>query len=100
MTPTTDPDPGFVPAEGAEPPKLGLAPEAGGLLGPVEVAELLGVKPQLIINWIREGRAHLSAVDALGRNRFTRADVESLRSTLGRRRTGSARPETGSEGHG
>ncbi len=89
-----------MPAEGAGLPKSGLAPAAGGLLGPVEVAEVLGVKPQLIINWIREGRAHPSAVDALGRNRFTREDVESLRSTLGRRRRGSARPETGSEGDG
>jgi predicted site-specific integrase-resolvase len=63
----------------------------------VEVAGLLGVKPQLIINWIREGRAHPSAVDAVGRNRFTREDVDSLRSTLGRRRTGAAGPEAGSE---
>jgi predicted site-specific integrase-resolvase len=55
-------------------------------MGPVQVAERLGVKPQLIINWIREGRAQPRAVDGLGRLRFTNQDVEELRAGLGRRR--------------
>ncbi|MHB1499791.1 MAG: MerR family transcriptional regulator [Candidatus Dormibacteria bacterium] len=54
----------------------------------MQVAERLGVKPQLIINWIREGRAHPTAVDAVGRLRFTNRDVDELRAGLGRRRGG------------
>jgi predicted site-specific integrase-resolvase len=55
-------------------------------MGPVEVAARLGVKPQVIVNWIREGRAHPSAEDTIGRLRFTEQDVEELRAGLGRRR--------------
>jgi predicted site-specific integrase-resolvase len=56
-------------------------------MGPVEVGRILGVKPQVVVNWIREGRAHPSAVDAIGRNRFTAEDVARLRAGLGRRRS-------------
>ncbi len=66
--------------------------EAESLLGPVEVARLLGVKPQVVINWIREGRAHASAQDKLGRNRFTSQDVERLRASLRTRRPPRPRP--------
>ncbi len=73
-------------------------------MGPVEVGRILGVKPQVVVNWIREGRAHPSAVDALGRNRFTAEDVAHLRAGLGQRRSrpvraGSARgePEEGGD---
>ena len=69
------------------PPPAGPEPTPGPLYGPVEVGAMLGVKPQVIINWIREGRAHPSAEDALGRHRFTAADVEALRASLGTRRT-------------
>lgn len=69
--------------------------DRGPLLGPVEVGEILGVKPQVVVNWIREGRAHPSAVDELGRNRFTAADVAALRAALGTRR-GARRPPAGS----
>lgn len=58
-------------------------PVDGELYGPVEVGAFLGVKPQVIVNWIRSDRAHLSAVDELGRNRFTAADVRALRASLG-----------------
>ncbi|MHB1575811.1 MAG: MerR family transcriptional regulator [Candidatus Dormibacteria bacterium] len=60
-------------------------------MGPVQAAERLGVRPQLIINWIREGRAHPRAVDSLGRLRFTNQDIEELRAGLGRRR-GTPKP--------
>lgn len=56
-------------------------------MGPVEVGRVLGVKPQVVVNWIREGRAHPSAVDAIGRNRFTAEDVARLRAGLGKRRS-------------
>lgn len=67
-------------------------------MGPVEVGRRLGVKPQVVVNWIREGRAHPSAVDSVGRNRFTPADVAALRAGLGHRRerprgTQAPRPE-------
>ncbi|MHB8395359.1 MAG: MerR family transcriptional regulator [Candidatus Dormibacteria bacterium] len=65
-------------------------------MGPVDVGRLLGVKPQVIINWIREGRARPTAVDGMGRNRFTPEDVERLRAGLGRRR--DVAPESASEG--
>lgn len=58
-------------------------PIDGELYGPVEVGAFLGVKPQVIVNWIREDRAHPSATDALGRNRFTAGDVRALRESLG-----------------
>jgi predicted site-specific integrase-resolvase len=58
-------------------------------MGPVEVGRILGVKPQVVVNWIREGRAHPSAVDAIGRNRFTAEDVAHLRAGLGKRRSRS-----------
>jgi predicted site-specific integrase-resolvase len=62
------------------------ASDSASLMGPVEVGAKLGVKPQVVVNWIREGRAHPSAVDELGRFRFTESDVEKLRSSLGQRR--------------
>jgi hypothetical protein len=65
-------------------------PVDGDLYGPVEVGALLGVKPQVIVNWIRDDRAHPSAVDALGRNRFTAADVRALRDSLGHRGRGGS----------
>lgn len=58
-------------------------PVDGELYGPVEVGAFLGVKPQVIVNWIRADRAHPTAVDELGRNRFTAADVRALRASLG-----------------
>ncbi len=58
------------------------------------MGRLLGVKPQVIINWIREGRARPTAVDDLGRNRFTSDDVERLRAGLGRRRNDPPPPES------
>lgn len=66
-------------------------------MGPVEVGRMLGVKPQVVVNWIREGRAHPSAVDSLGRNRFTAEDVARLRAGLGQRRgrAGGAGPARG-----
>ena len=67
-------------------------------MGPVEVGQILGVKPQVVVNWIREGRAHPSAVDSLGRNRFTAEDVALLRAGLGRRR--GPRPGGGPGGNG
>ncbi len=66
--------------------------DPGRLLGPVEVGAALGVKPQVVVNWIREGRAHPSAVDELGRFRFTDSDVEQLRASLGRRRDRTSGP--------
>jgi hypothetical protein len=74
--------------------RSGLTPTTEGqdeLLGPVEVGRILGVKPQVVVNWIREGRAHPSAVDGIGRNRFTAEDVVRLRAGLGQRRTRSTR---------
>ncbi len=68
--------------DGPEPPEEPETP----LYGPVEVGRLLGVKPQVVINWIREGRAVPHGVDAIGRNRFTPADVAALRASLGTRR--------------
>ena len=67
-------------------PPPGGGPAGGPLYGPAEVAAMLGVKPQVVINWIREGRAHPSADDALGRHRFTAADIAALRASLGTRR--------------
>lgn len=58
-------------------------PIDGELYGPVGVGAFLGVKPQVIVNWIREDRAHPSARDELGRNRFTADDVRALRASLG-----------------
>lgn len=55
-------------------------------MGPVDIGLTLGVNPQVVVNWIREGRAHPSAVDELGRFRFTESDVEQLRAGLGQRR--------------
>lgn len=55
-------------------------------MGPVQVGEALGVKPQVVVNWIREGRAHPSGVDSLGRYRFTPEDLRLLRASLGRPR--------------
>ncbi|HUY97683.1 MAG TPA: MerR family transcriptional regulator [Verrucomicrobiae bacterium] len=65
-----------------------LSPTADSeaLYGPVEVGKQLGVKPQVVINWIREGRALPHGVDAIGRHRFTPADVAELRASLGTRR--------------
>jgi len=68
------------------------------LMGPVEVGAALGVKPQVVINWIREGRANPTTVDALGRLRFTPKDVEALRSGLGRRRGPKPTDITGADG--
>jgi hypothetical protein len=45
---------------------------------------MLGVKPQVVVNWIRDDRIHPSAVDDLGRNRFTAADVRRIRASLGK----------------
>ena len=45
---------------------------------------MLGVKPQVVVNWIREDRIHTSAVDELGRNRFTAEDVRRIRDSLGK----------------
>ncbi|HXA27345.1 MAG TPA: hypothetical protein VN193_01240 [Candidatus Angelobacter sp.] len=59
-------------------------PVEGELYGPVEVGPMLGVKPQVVVNWIREDRIHPSAVDDLGRNRFTAADVRRIRASLGK----------------
>ncbi len=61
-------------------------PPAGPLYGPVEVGAMLGVKPQVVINWIREGRTIPHGIDAIGRHRFTEADVSALRAALGTRR--------------
>lgn len=47
---------------------------------------MLGVKPQVVVNWIREDRFHPSAVDDLGRNRFTADDVRAIRASLGKGR--------------
>lgn len=79
----------------ASEPGAGGPGDPGPLLGPVEVGEILGVKPQVVVNWIREGRAHPSAVDELGRNRFTAADVAALRAALGTRRA-ARQPAAGS----
>ena len=58
-------------------------PVDGQLYGPAEVGPMLGVKPQVVVNWIREDRFHPSAVDELGRNRFTADDVRRMRAGLG-----------------
>lgn len=70
-------------------------PAEGRLYGPVEVGAMLGVKPQVVVNWIRDDRIRPSAVDDLGRNRFTAADVVAIRASLGRHRAGDA-PTTAS----
>jgi predicted site-specific integrase-resolvase len=67
-------------------------------MGPVEVGRILGVKPQVVVNWIREGRAHPSAVDGIGRNRFTTEDVARLRAGLGQRRSRTARTGSAQDG--
>jgi len=72
-------------------PEPAADPDRPHLYGPVEVGAMLGVKPQVVINWIREGRALPHGRDDLGRNRFTDADVAQLRASLGTRRT-HARP--------
>jgi hypothetical protein len=59
-------------------------PVDGELYGPVEVGPMLGVKPQVVVNWIRDDRIHASAVDDLGRNRFTANDVRRIRASLGK----------------
>jgi predicted site-specific integrase-resolvase len=59
-------------------------PVDGELYGPAEVGPMLGVKPQVVVNWIREDRIHASAVDELGRNRFTAEDVRRIRDSLGK----------------
>ena len=69
----------FVNAEQARP-----EPVDGELYGPAEVGPMLGVKPQVVVNWIRDDRIHASAVDELGRNRFTAADVRRIRESLGK----------------
>jgi len=71
------------PADGAARPE----PVDGELYGPAEVGPMLGVKPQVVVNWIRDDRVHPSAVDHLGRNRFTADDVRRIRASLGRART-------------
>ena len=58
-------------------------PVDGELHGPVEVGAFLGVKPQVVVNWVREDRIHSSGVDAMGRNRFTAEDVRRIRASLG-----------------
>ena len=58
-------------------------PVDGELYGPADVGPMLGVKPQVVVNWIREDRFHPSAVDELGRNRFTADDVRHMRASLG-----------------
>jgi len=58
-------------------------PVEGELYGPVEVGAFLGVKPQVVVNWVREDRIHAGAVDELGRNRFTAGDVRRIRASLG-----------------
>lgn len=59
-------------------------PVDGELYGPAEVGPMLGVKPQVVVNWIRDDRIHASAVDDLGRNRFTADDVRRIRDSLGK----------------
>jgi hypothetical protein len=59
-------------------------PVEGELYGPAEVGPMLGVKPQVVVNWVRDDRIHASAVDELGRNRFTAEDVRRIRASLGR----------------
>jgi hypothetical protein len=59
-------------------------PVDGELYGPAEVGPMLGVKPQVVVSWIREDRIHASAVDDLGRNRFTAEDVRRIRASLGK----------------
>jgi hypothetical protein len=59
-------------------------PADGELYGPAEVGPMLGVKPQVVVNWVREDRIHASAVDELGRNRFTAGDVRRIRASLGK----------------
>ena len=58
-------------------------PVDGELYGPAEVGPMLGVKPQVIVNWIRQDRFRPSAVDSIGRNRFTADDVRRMRAGLG-----------------
>ncbi len=61
-------------------------PVDGELYGPADVGPMLGVKPQVVVNWIREDRFLPSAVDDLGRNRFTADDVRHIRESLGKGR--------------
>ncbi|TMD16311.1 MAG: MerR family transcriptional regulator [Chloroflexi bacterium] len=44
-----------------------------------EVAEKLGVSPATIATWIRLGLGAASHQDALGRNRWTDEDIETMR---------------------
>jgi hypothetical protein len=69
-----------IPADGTARPE----PVDGELYGPAEVGPMLGVKPQVVVNWIRDDRIHASAVDDLGRNRFTAEDVRRIRASLGK----------------
>jgi hypothetical protein len=78
----------------------GSSDELPPLMGPVEVGSALGVKPQVVVNWIREGRATPTAVDEIGRLRFTPEDVEALRSGLGHRRRPKSTGTTGDGGGG
>jgi DNA-binding transcriptional MerR regulator len=43
-----------------------------------EVAEKLGVSPATIATWIRMGIATASRQDAVGRNRYTDADITEM----------------------
>ncbi len=49
------------------------------LYGLAEAAEYLHVSPATVATWIRLGLAQASRQDELGRNRFTRADLEAMR---------------------
>ena len=60
-----------------------------------EVAEKLGVSPATIATWIRLGLSSASQQDALGRNRWSEADIETMRRRFQERQ---ARKRTGGTG--
>src|SRR2546428_11091517 len=61
-----------------------------------EAAEKLGVSPATIATWIRLGIARASRQDALGRNRYTNADLVEMERRCpeggGRKREGKRPP--------
>jgi hypothetical protein len=76
--------------DGGAPPAERSEPVDGQLYGPVDVGAMLGVKPQVVVNWIRDDRIRPSAVDDVGRNRFTAEDVRAIRASLGHHRPSDA----------
>lgn len=65
------------------------------LYGLAEAAEYLHVSPATVATWIRLGLARASHQDALGRNRYTQADLEDMRRRFHERQARKRQPLPG-----